>query len=267
MRRVQIPSGERHVLDSGSGPPIVLVHGFPLDHSMWNAQVKELAGPFRVIAPDLCGFGESPVQTGTVSMARHAQDLSDLLVALEVDQPITLCGLSVGGYIALEFWHHFRHQLAALILCDTRAAADTVEVLDRRFRMADIVLEHGTTAVSDAMIPQLFAPRTLEEHPLIVDQLRQVIARADPEGVAAALRGMAARRDMTGRLSEIEQPVLLIVGAEDAITPVEEMRSMAAALPAGRLSVIADAGHMAPMERPEEVNAAIVEFLERQQDR
>jgi pimeloyl-ACP methyl ester carboxylesterase len=133
--------------------------------------------------------------------------------------------------------------------------------------MADIVLEHGTTAVSDAMIPQLFAPRTLEEHPLIVDQLRQVIARADPEGVAAALRGMAARRDMTGRLSEIEQPVLLIVGAEDAITPVEEMRSMAAALPAGRLSVIADAGHMAPMERPEEVNAAIVEFLERQQDR
>jgi len=266
MRRVQIPNGERRVLDSGSGPAIVLVHGFPLDHSMWNAQVKELAGPYRVIAPDLCGFGESQVQTGTVSMAQQAGDLSDLLAALDVEPPITLCGLSMGGYIALEFWHHFRHQLQALILCDTRAAADTLEVLDRRFRMADIVLEHGTTAISDAMIPQLFAPRTLEEQPRIVDQLRQVIARADPEGVAAALRGMAARRDMSDRLGEIEQPALLIVGAEDAITPVEEMRSMATALPAGRLSVIADAGHMAPMERPEPVNAAIVEFLESLRD-
>jgi pimeloyl-ACP methyl ester carboxylesterase len=241
---------------------VLLLHGFPLDHSMWNAQIQELAGPYRVIAPDLCGFGQSEVHTGTVTMTRHAEDLSDLLTALEVEEPVTVCGLSMGGYIALAFWQYFRHQLGALILCDTRAAADTVEALDRRFRLADIVLEHGTQAVSEAMIPQLFAVETLESQPAIVDHVRQVIDRSEPEGVAAALRGMAARRDMTARLTEITQPALLVVGSEDQITPVAEMRSMAEALPAGRLSVIAGAGHMAPMERPADVNAAIVEFLE-----
>lgn len=263
MPRFVLRNGERYVHDTGAGHPVVLLHGFPLDHSMWSAQIDELSKSYRVLAPDFCGFGQSAVDSGTITMTRHAEDVSDLLQALEIQQPVTVCGLSMGGYVALAFWQHFRHQLGALILCDTRAAADTQEALDRRFRLADVVLEHGTHAVAEAMIPQLFAAGTLEAQPDTVDQVRQLIHGADRQGVAAALHGMAARRDMTTRLAEIEQPALLVVGSEDQLTPPDEMRLMAEALPAGQLSVIDGAGHMAPMEQPQLVNTAITQFLDR----
>jgi len=261
MKTQTVNGVELATVDEGSGPPLVLVHGFPLDHTMWNAQIDALSTDYRVIAPDLRGFGQSGVTPGKVTMEQFADDLAALLEELAVGEPVVFCGLSMGGYVAWQFWQRHRPRVRGLIVCDTRAVADTAEQAAGRLTMADRVLREGPAPLVEGMIPKLFAQSTVETEPEVVESLRQVMLRGDPEGIAAAGRGMAERPDVTAMLGRIDCPTLVIVGQFDAISTVEEMRSLAAAIPGARCVEIAGSGHMSPMERPAEVNAAISRFL------
>lgn len=261
MKTVRVGDVDLGVEDRGNGRPIVFVHGFPLDHSMWQAQLDALSSEYRVIAPDLRGFGASTVTPGTVTMEQFADDLDSLLSELGVDEPVVLCGLSMGGYVAWQFWRRHGQRLRALVLCDTRAAPDTAEAQQNRQTLAAHVLEQGAAVVAEAMTGKLFSETTQHERRPVVTACRDVMLRTHPEGIAAALRGMAERIDARPWLAEIALPALVIVGADDAITPADEMRSVAAALPQCEFVEVPEAGHMAPLENPTVVNDALARFL------
>ena len=244
--------------------PLLLVHGFPLDQTMWRAQVSELSKSCRVLAPDLRGFGQSSPIAGddaVVTMAQFADDLAALLSALQVKEPVTFCGLSMGGYIAWQFAARHADKLGRLILCDTKAAADTKEGAEGRHKLAAKVLAEGSQAAADAMLPKLFSKRSLESKAPCVEETQQVILRTKPQTIAAALRGMAAREDFTSRLGGISARTLVLCGAEDVITPPSEMRTVAAAIPGAEYAEIPAAGHMTPLEDPQGVTQAIRKFL------
>jgi pimeloyl-ACP methyl ester carboxylesterase len=188
LRTLEVNGVRYQVADEGVGPAILFVHGFPLDHTMWSQQIVEFSKTHRVIAPDLRGFGGSDGALYSISMQQFADDLAELLQALEVDRPVTFCGLSMGGYIGWQF--AFRHPdwLQRLILCDTRAAADTPEAAANRLKMADIVTRDGPEPVVWAMMPKLFAASTAQEHPEIVASVRKTVMDTNPLAIAAAHR-------------------------------------------------------------------------------
>ena len=261
MATIHANSAEFNVVERGAGPPLLLVHGFPLDHSMWQRQIDGLADICRVIAPDLRGFGTSSVTPGSVTMQQFADDLAGLLDALGVTQPVVFGGLSMGGYVAWQFAQRHRGRLARLILCDTRAVADTPEAAAGRRKTAERVVMEGASVVADSMLPKLFAPVTAHQQPKIVEATRKVILQTDPRGIAAALLGMAERPDVTPQLDRIDVPALLVCGQHDVISPPAEMRQIADQMPQARFIEIAGAGHLAPLEQPAAVNAAIRDFL------
>jgi 3-oxoadipate enol-lactonase len=266
-RLVRAGEVELKVLDRGHGMPVVLLHGFPLDHSMWDNQIELLAHKYRVIAPDLRGFGGSEVMADAATMDQMADDVAALLDALGVNEPIVLCGLSMGGYVAFEFWRKHLKRLRGLVLCDTRAAADMPEVAEGRHDLADRILSEGNAPLAEGMIPKLFAPATLQLHSSMTAIQRERILTTSTVGAAAALRGMAVRNDMRRVLNYIELPTLVVVGEHDAISSVEEMRSIAGAMPHAQFAVIPHAGHMTPLENPEAFQAALEPFLESLQRR
>jgi pimeloyl-ACP methyl ester carboxylesterase len=250
-----------HYVERGRGLPLVLVHGFPLDHTMWHGQLDALSDRYHVIAPDLRGFGKSGVTPGLATMPLMADDLARLLDGLAIREPIALCGLSMGGYVAWQFGLRYRERLAKLILCDTRAIADTPEAAANRIGLADRVQKEGSAFVAESMLPKLFAPATIEAKAPCVEATRQVILRTDPKGIAAASRGMAQRPDVSPWLARFDMPTLVLGGEHDVISTPAEMRGFAQQMPDARFVEIAGAGHMAPLEKPDEVNAAIREFL------
>lgn len=249
--------------EAGSGTPVVCLHGFPLNHQMWREQLSGLSSHARIIAPDLRGFGATDVLAGSVTMEQFADDINALLDALQINEPIVLCGLSMGGYIAWSFTRKYRHRLKGLILCDTRAVADTPEGVTNRHRLVKLVLENGPQAIAAAMLPNLFARKTVEQRGEIVEFMRQMMLSNQAEGIAAALLGMAERPDVRSWLPSIDLPSLLVVGSEDKISTAAEMWEIAAAMPQAQLLEVPDAGHMAPLENPEPVNRAIIKFLQR----
>jgi pimeloyl-ACP methyl ester carboxylesterase len=262
MKRVDIAGTSLATVDQGDGSPLLLVHGFPLDHTMWNAQIEEFSGRWRVIAPDLRGFGQSGGAHEVVTMEEFAADLAALLDALDVTEPVVFCGLSMGGYIAWQFWRNFSFRLGALVLCDTRAVADTAEAAKVRRETAERVVREGTAWLATSMIEKLLSEATIRDRPEIVDAIRQTIGSANPQGVAAASRGMAQRVDATAWLASIDVPALVAVGQHDAISTVDEMRGIAGTIPRAQFAVIPDAGHVSPMENPRALNAAVSGFLE-----
>lgn len=261
LKTLSTASGPLDVLDRGSGDVLLLVHGFPLNHEMWQHQIDEFSRDFRVLAPDLPGFGGSPPRGDTLSMEQMADALRDALEALRIESPTTFCGLSMGGYVAWQFVRKYKAHVKKLILCDTKAAPDTAEAAKDRLKMARHVEDHGTEALSQAMLPKLLGARTTVQRPDLVRQVQASIAAAPPAGVAAAQRGMAERPDARPWLAEIGVPALLIVGEDDVISTPDEMRGIAAAIPGSKLVVIPQAGHMSPLENPAAVNAEWRGFL------
>ncbi|HUY34633.1 MAG TPA: alpha/beta fold hydrolase [Pirellulales bacterium] len=261
MKQLSIHGLEFSIFDEGDGPPLLFVHGFPLDHTMWRGQLAEFATAYRVIAPDLRGFGASGIGEAAVTMEQFADDLAAILDTLGVREPVALVGLSMGGYVAWQFVRKYRCRLRALVLCDTKAAADSPEAAESRLKVAETVLADGTEALARAMVPKLFAKRTIENRSPVVEAVRKVILQCNRQGVAAAQRGMAARPDVTDMLATIDVPTLVIVGEDDVISPPEEMRRIAQAIPGSRLVAIPKAGHLAPLENPAAFNAALGEFL------
>ncbi|MCH9653875.1 MAG: alpha/beta hydrolase [Planctomycetes bacterium] len=246
---------------SGSGPPLLFVHGFPLNHQMWQAQIDWFQNHFTVIAPDLRGFGDSEITPGTVSMEQHANDLNALLDSLKIVEPVIFCGLSMGGYIAWEFWSHFPERLRAFILCDTRSDSDSNAGIATRLKMVDLVLKHGPESISSSMIPNLISEASQHDSPTITKSLTSMIESTDREGIAASQRGMAERKNYFDKLTEIRIPTLLIVGSEDRLTSPDVMKLMCSSLPHAEYCEVPGTGHMSPMEAPIFVNQAIEAFL------
>lgn len=237
---------------------MLLVHGFPLDHSMWEGQWEFLAKDHDVIVPDLRGFGQSAPTDDPVSMERYADELAGLLDALDLGQPVIFAGLSMGGYVAWQFFRRHRSRLRALILCDTRAVADSEEGAKGRLEQAERVLREGMDPVVRSMLPRLVGPNVSSS---IKDKLERMMRGTSPRGAAAALRAMAVRPDVRPMLSAIDVPTLVLVGEHDAISTPDEMREIADAIPGSRFVVVPDAGHMAPMESQGPTTSAIAFFL------
>jgi len=195
-------------------------------------------------------------------MEQYADDVAGLLDALSIEDQVVFAGLSMGGYVGWQFWRKYSSRVKGLILCDTRAVADTTEVAAGRLEMAKRVLNEGPDPLVEAMVPKLFGEPTVKNRPEVVESLRAVMLSSDRRAVAAAARGMAERPDVTSMLGGIDCPSLVIVGRLDAISTPEEMRSIAEALPRVGYVEIADSGHMTTMENPAEVNAAMLGFLD-----
>jgi 3-oxoadipate enol-lactonase len=250
----------------GSGTTIVLLHGFPLDRRMWDAQIEILSRSFRVIAPDLRGLGQSELETADVNsgigMDHYATDVVAVLDALGVTESVVLVGLSMGGYVAFQIALKHPERIRGLVLCDTRAVGDTEEAAAGRLKMASTVLaENSAEPVLNAMLPKLLSPETHEQRPEVVAAVKEMILRQSPAAIAAAQRGMARREDVRDELKKILCPVLGIVGMADVISTPAEMRTIIDALPDARLLEI-PGGHMTPMENADAVTAAIKEFAE-----
>lgn len=250
------------VRQEGSGPVLVLLHGFPLDHSMWDDQVRNLRDDYMVIAIDQRGFGRSRGGVSdTTSMEDFADDLNVILDELGVTTPIILAGLSMGGYVSFAFLRKYASRVSALILCDTRSVADTPEAADKRRDLADKVLTEGAQIVAEGMLPKLISSATREDLPQVVDALRNVMLSTPPRSIAAALRGMAVRPDVTAELGNIAVPTLVLVGEHDEISSPDEMRELASRIPNAQFAVVPKSGHMTTCENAPFVNAKIREFL------
>lgn len=249
-------------LDSADRLTLLLIHGFPLSSSMWINQVEDLGHFARVIAPDLRGFGNSDAMPGPYSVQMFADDCADLLGHLAVSTPFVVCGLSMGGYIALEFYRRYPEHVAGLILASTRAGADSAEGKAGRDKAAADVRANGVDGLVEGMLPKLLAPETAASDDELVDFVRDMMAATSVEGAAGALAAMRDRPDSTPMLAEIDVPVLIIHGTDDQIIPPSEAEAMHQAIKNSRLVLIKDAGHLPNLEQPDEFNDAVIDFLE-----
>lgn len=241
-------------------PVVVLLHGYPLNRSMWRAQIDELSALYRVVAPDLRGHGGTQATDDATTMEAMAQDVAALLDELRIER-IVLGGLSMGGYVALAFYRLFPQRVGALVLADTRATPDTQEGRRGREESARKALTEGMQAIAGAMLPKLLAPATVAEMPDVAGRVRAMINATKPEGAASALRAMAVRRDQTDLLRQIRVPTLIIVGSEDTLTPPSDAEAMHRAIEGSRLEIIEGAGHLSNIERPSQFNRALSDFL------
>ena len=246
--------------DVGSGPVVVLLHGYPFNRSLWRDQVAVLRQDHRVIVPDLRGHGESVVVPGPATMELMASDIAGLLDSLNITQA-TIGGLSMGGYVALAFYRLFPARVHSLILAATRAQSDNDEAKRNREVQATKARQEGMKGIADALLPKLLTADTVTKRPEIVKHLRGMMASTNPEGAATALEGMAIRQDQTSFLSQIAVPTLILVGSDDAITPPADAELMHREIPGSRLEVIKGAGHVVNLEKPEEFNATVTSFL------
>ncbi len=246
----------------GDGPAVLLLHAFPLGLFMWDAQVEALAATHRVLRFDARGFGGSAADDGPLTMERIADDGAALLDHLGIDKAV-VGGCSMGGYAAFAFVRRHPQRLAGLVLQDTRAGADTAEAKANRATLAAKVLAEGASAALEAFLPKLVGETTHRERPAVVAFLRERILATSPPAIANALHGLAARADSRETLPTIAVPTLVLVGTEDVLTPPPEAVTMAAAIPRARLDVIPGAGHLANLESPDAVNAALRSFLAR----
>lgn len=246
--------------DIGNGIPLLLIHAFPLDRTMWRSQIAALQQQYRLIAPDLRGFGRSSETDGEViSMEQYAADMRALLDSLNIKQAV-VCGLSMGGYIALAFVAQYPDRVRGLILANTRAAADSPEGQQTRLANATRVRAEGPMFLFDTLSPKLLGPNAKSD---ITVALRSIMTRQRSSGIASALQGMAARPDRTRLLSAIAVPALVITGTADGLIPPAESEALQAALPNSQLVSIPDAGHIANLDRADAFNDALREFYSR----
>jgi 3-oxoadipate enol-lactonase len=248
--------------DHGIGQPVLFLHAFPLNKSMWSGELITLLAEerYRLVSLDWRGFGESDIPAGVATMETLADDVAALMDRLGM-QDAVLCGLSMGGYVAFAFLRKYPQRVKGLILADTRPGADTAEARANRENVAQIAETQGTEAIADLQVPKLLAAYTRQHHPEVEARVRQMIAAATPQGIAAASRGMALRVDATDLLAGITCPTLVVVGEQDALTPPEVARDYAATIPNAQFAIIPLAGHLSNVEQPEAFLQAVSGFL------
>jgi pimeloyl-ACP methyl ester carboxylesterase len=239
--------------EMGSGVPLVLVHAFPMDRRMWLRQITGLSDRFRVITLDLPGFGQSGPAPAGFSIDSAAGIISEWLHEIGVKERVILGGVSMGGYISMAFARHHSDQLRGLILANTRPTGDDETTKANRAKMIELARNQGSQAVIESMISE----KSRTEQPDLAEAVRALGASQHPDGVAAAIEALRDRPDATEGLKKISVPTLVIVGAEDAITPVPHAEQIANAVPGAKLEVIPHVGHLSNMEAPEEFNRLV----------
>jgi 3-oxoadipate enol-lactonase len=277
--QVELPGRRLTYLDSGAGRPVVLIHAFPLNAGMWLPQLNALPAGWRIIAPDLRGFGGSraaagdsgsvaaaerharePNETFGSSMADYASDVLDLMDTLGIGEAV-IGGLSMGGYVTFEVFRRAPARVRGVILADTRPQADTEEQRQGRRDMQALVDEEGPEAVADKMLPKLLADATRRERPDVEVRVRDLIEATPAGAIKGALQALMTRPDSTPLLAEIRCPALIVVGEQDALTPVADSRTMHERIAGSSLTIIPDAGHLSNLDRPDGFNEAVSRFL------
>jgi len=245
----------------GDGPPVVLLHPFPVTHEFWMPVAEALATRYRVVLPDLRGHGDSGIGEGPATMEKHAADIARVMDDADVGRA-WLVGVSIGGYALFEFWRKHRGRVAALGLCNTKAQADGPQARAERLQAANDVLDRGTEPFFESLIPRVMAKTTREMRPDLVDGALRMMRKLSGEDVAQVQRGMAARPDSVETLKTINVPTLLVTGEEDVITGMNEAELMRQHIPGSQLRVIPKAGHYSAWEQPEEATKLLRQFLD-----
>lgn len=246
---------------AGSGSPVVLLHPFPAHHEFWLPLSNFLSSRYRLLMPDLRGHGESSLGDGPATMQKHAADIARIMDAAEVDRA-PIIGVSIGGYAIFEFWRQFRNRVTALVLCNTKAAADNPEARASRLQAADDVVQRGTEQFFEGMLQKVLSETTRRSRPDLVEGAHRMMRRMSAEDVAGVQRGMAERPDSIPTLKTINVPTLIITGDEDTMTGVPEAEAMKQNIAGAQMKVIAKAGHYSPWEQPAEVGRVLRQFLD-----
>jgi 3-oxoadipate enol-lactonase len=256
-----VVDGQRvYYVEKEKGTPVVLVHGFPLDHRVWEAQIEALSDRWRVIAPDLPGFGQSRSDR-PFTMHSQADGLHAFLGQIGA-LPCVLAGLSMGGYIAFAYLTKYPSDLKGLMMVDTRCEGDSPEGKLGRGKMIETARTGGSAAVAAQMMPKMLSADAQQNRPQLVQRLKSIMEECPAKTIENALAAMRDRDDCRDKLASIAVPTLGIVGDSDAITPPESAQGMCREIPHAKLAIIKGAGHMSPMEQPEQVNQAMRGFLE-----
>jgi pimeloyl-ACP methyl ester carboxylesterase len=251
--------------DAGHGRPVVLLHAFPFSRAMWRPQVEDLQTDYRLLVPDLPGFGGSDGFRGPPSVEGMADAAAGLLDALAVAEPVVFGGLSMGGYAALAFARKYPARLRGLVLADTRAEADSAEGKANREKQIELARTQGARAVVEQMLPKLVSDATRTHEPGVVEEIQRIGSAQSPEAVVAALQAMRDRPDAGAWLRRINVPTLVIVGSADALTPPAMAQILVNGIPGAGSAVLNEAGHMSNLEQPELFNAALRAFLQKLQ--
>jgi YbgC/YbaW family acyl-CoA thioester hydrolase len=258
--RVSAGGADLAVEVRGEGAPILFIHGFPFDRTVWRHQLAGLSR-WKRIAPDLRGAGASSAPVDGYSVARYADDIVQVLDALGIERAV-MCGLSLGGYILFELLRRHPGRVRAAVFCSSKAAADSAEARRGRDEMAALAEREGSGAVAERLLPQLLAAVTVAAQPDVVAHVREMIQRTPVLGLVGALRALRDRPDSTPMLGAIGVPSLVVAGQDDRIAPADGLRAMAQAIPGAQFAVIPAAGHLAPLEQPLATSRALADFLD-----
>jgi 3-oxoadipate enol-lactonase len=261
MHRIVSDDAEIFYDVAGSGPPVVLLHPFPLNHEFWLPITSFLCSRYRLIQPDLRGHGASSLGNGPAGIEKHACDVARVMTDAAVERA-PLVGVSIGGYTIFEFWRRFPERASALVLANTKAAADTPEARNSRLQSANDVLERGTEPFFDAMLQKCLGETTRGSRPDLVEGALRMMRKMSAENVAGVQRGMAERRDSTATLKTINAPTLIITGEEDKLAGVPEAELMKQNISGSQMTVVAKAGHYSSWEQPQEVGKLLRRFLD-----
>ena len=242
------------------GLPVVFVHGFPFSHAMWDPQMMALPQEVRAISYDVRGHGQSDVGDGQYSIEFFVDDLVGLLDHLGIKQSV-ICGLSMGGYIALRAVERHPERIRALVLCDTRSEADPNEAKVKRAGQVKTVKQTGAKTFADGFVKAAFAPATFQSNPKAIDAIKAVIGNTSPLAIAGTLLALAARSDTTASLSTIKVPTLIMVGELDTLTPPAASEAMHKLIKGSTLQIIPQSAHMSNVENPAVFNRHLIGFL------
>jgi 3-oxoadipate enol-lactonase len=245
----------------GSGPPVVLLHPFPANHELWKPAAQALVSHYRVMLPDLRGHGDSGIGEGPATMPKHAADIARILDHEKIGRT-SFVGVSIGGYVLFEFWRKYRARVEALVLCNTKAQADTPEARAGRLQAAADVIERGTEPFFESMVPKLMGKTTISTRPDLVEGALRMMRKMSAEDVAMVQRGMAERPDSVETLKTINVPTLILTGDEDLLTGVPEAELMRRNISGSQMKVIPKAGHYSPWEQSEEAGKLLRQFLD-----
>jgi 3-oxoadipate enol-lactonase len=241
-------------------PVVIFIHGFPLNKSMWDLQLEALKDEYRVIAYDIRGHGGSDAGREDFSMDIFANDLISFMDSLKIRKAV-VCGLSMGGYIALNAIGKYPERFEALILSDTQYIADTPEARENRLVAIENIKKYGLEDYAKESIKNLFAPGSLLSKETEVASVREMIVNTSKLSIYNSLHALAIRKETSGILSGIKIPVLILVGEEDKITPPEIAESMHKKITGSQLNIIENAGHLSNLENPFEFNYQVRKFL------
>ena len=261
LRHIKSDDAEIVYLVLGDGPPLILLHPFPVNHEFWLPVAEALSTRYRIVLPDLRGHGDSGIGDGPATMDKHAADIARVMDDAAIGRA-PLVGVSIGGYALFEVWRRHRGRVAALGLCNTKAPADGVEARNARLQAANDVIERGTELFFQSMVPRVFSKSTQAARPDLVEGALRMMRQMSSEDVAQVQRGMATRPDSVDTLKTINVPTMLVTGEDDILTGVNEAELMRRHIPNSQMRVIPKAGHYAPWERPDDASRILRQFLD-----